>query len=734
MFEVIKLTLITVILFFSSKAFGELLNMKWKNPFSSVLGVGYLANLACFFVITLPVMIFKLSTQYLFVLGLLYLCILILAIYKTIQKKVLFRFDKIDIVILSCSVVLLGFYGFVLDFGLIETYDSIFYSSLTNNASNSHAISVVDPYTGLSNLQNFYKYMSYYYLASFYGVLFQLKHAYLVLVWSFTFMNFILFFNTAFTVCRISKNKVVNNIISVFYLSLILSMFRAPFNALHLTTFVVSIYVFRFTFRLFKKNYDILPYLIITIIACISFTSTSLFTILPFVLVLLITNACIKDRIPYKYLYYLTIPVLVLGFLYVYESLKNPFVLVAAIAILICFSLLFLWKPFDTIVRYGSLFLGIIVFTVFLIPDKLPIQNLISNNFMQSTAISKNESIPENESGDIIEDCLGIHSLKVKNNDSMYDYKKGLGSSINYMIGDGDLKITTIMITFSHSIPKYGGMLFLLIYGFIKRRKSYAFVSYVVYLLLFNNPLVANGVNLLTFGLSQRIVLFFNTYYAILGVKYFFDYFIDYVWTKYKISVSLQSVLRFTFYSLTICLITSICTYGINIMPKSYTNYNFLYKVPNRIVELEDKIYELNLDNGKDYKERYFFTESAFNVKLLDRRGESKVTVMNSKEYMNYFGNRDVITDKTIINDYFESEGLYSLNSVVNKCNLMELNEEQIKPNCVCSIKNIVKNYGVDYIVTKAPKNSVFKESLQDDFLIVWENDDYIILRNKESV
>ena len=43
-------------------------------------------------------------------------------------------------------------------FGYIETYDSYFYSVLTNSAQNTDHMSTIDPYTGQNNLQNYYKY------------------------------------------------------------------------------------------------------------------------------------------------------------------------------------------------------------------------------------------------------------------------------------------------------------------------------------------------------------------------------------------------------------------------------------------------------------------------------------------------------------------------------------------------------------------------------------------------
>lgn len=723
--DIIKLIVITVYLILSSKAIGETLNKKWKNPFKNVLGLGYFANLAIFLVLTLPVTIFKLSTFYLTALGSIYLAVCFVLIFFRIKDRSLFKFAKKDILVISLSLALLILYAFTISFGLIETYDSYFYNSLTNNAANSEAISVVDPYTGLSNLQNFYKYMSYYYFASFFAIISQISHPHLVLIWSFTMMNFILIFDTAFSACRISNYKIVNNILSIFYLTFILSIIRAPFNALYLTTFVVSIYVFRLSFQLFKGKNDSLYYLIICIIASVSFTSTSLFTLLPYIFILFVTNAFIKDSIDYKKLWILAIPVILLGSLYLSESIGNKFVLLFVVAFALLIYFLFTYGWFNKLVSKICKLSTVFVVTLLIFAKPLQVDVFINQYFLKSTAIKESEVV---NSGSNEKICLGNNNIEILNHDSSYDFHEGLGSSINYMVGSGDTLLNKLLIYTTHSLFKYGGMIFLLLFGIFNKRGKYNFVSYVFYLIMFNNPLVSNGLDLITMGLSSRIILFFNTYYALLGMKYFFEFIIDkFKEKKYKLDINKILNLSYKIYGVLVTI--SIVTFSMQLMPDSFADFDFLFKTDRKIVELEEQINNIDFEIS-ERKSRFFFTQSAFNVTMLDRNGENKSIVMNSKEFMNYFFNRNTITDKTMINDYFESEGKYYLSNIINVCNSFDF-EKESPAECNCTIESLLKLYQIDYVVTKKPSDNEFYNLIQNTYDILFENSDYVILQTK---
>ena len=75
-------------------------------------------------------------------------------------------------------------------------------------------------------------------------------------------------------------------------------------------------------------------------------------------------------------------------------------------------------------------------------------------------------------------------------------------------------------------------MLFLFVYGIFKLRKDPIYLGYLVYLLTFFNPFITSGLELITVNLNERINLFFNMFFAVYGLKYFF-FFIEEIMEKH---------------------------------------------------------------------------------------------------------------------------------------------------------------------------------------------------------
>ena len=293
---VLKILLLIIFMFFSSKALGIYICEKISKDKEEKTAIGFLANLALFFICEFPVMFFKLSSKLLNVFGLAYLTIIGIIMFKYIKNKKIIKITKKEIVALIIACVFIFLYMICIHFGYMETYDSYFYSVFTNSAQNAEHISTIDPYTGQSNLQNYYKYMSYYYQASFLANIVGLQEGYLVLIWVMAFMNYFFISMTAITLVRIARNKNLNNILTAFFLTFVLSIFRAPFNALHLVTIVLSIYCFTYMFDLFKEEKTSLHLLLICIIAGISITSTMMFIMLFFICSFYIVVCILKRK------------------------------------------------------------------------------------------------------------------------------------------------------------------------------------------------------------------------------------------------------------------------------------------------------------------------------------------------------------------------------------------------------------------------------------------------------
>ena len=249
----IKLITIILFLYFSSKAFGLFLKDKLKIKNSSFLGYGYLSNLVLFFILELPAMIFKLSASFFMIMG--YIYIIICMFFIIYNFKALFKFSKKELIAISLSTVFMTVYALFIDFGYIDLHDSYYYSLITNSLNSVKNISVMDPKSGYDNIGNYYKYLSFYYQAGFFGRIFKITLPSLVLIWCMSFMNLFFFSISALTVARISKKKYINNIISVFILTFFLSIVKVPFNFLHLTTMIIPLYLIPLSYKsLYKDN------------------------------------------------------------------------------------------------------------------------------------------------------------------------------------------------------------------------------------------------------------------------------------------------------------------------------------------------------------------------------------------------------------------------------------------------------------------------------------------------
>lgn len=719
---VIKLILITLILYFSSKSLGIILFDYFKREEKESLGVGYLANLALFFLLQFPVMLLKLSSTVMMEMGVIYLIVIAYSGYRAWKLKKLFQFSKKEIAALILTALFVVLYGFTIDFGYLETYDTYFYSVLTNGASSTKQISVFDPYTGLSNLQNYYKYISYYYQASFFSNLFDISHPYLVLIWPLAIMNYMMLFTTAFTVCRISKHKYVNHLISLFVITVLFTMYRAPFNAVHLVTLIFPVYAFQYTLEAIQGKKGSLSFIVITVLAAIAATSTTLFVMLPLIYCVFIAHTFYRQDANYKTLFLIAIPVIILGFLYLYESTDTIYALIMCGSILLLLWLLIRTKWFHTFLYYFGKVLFVTVPLLMLLIPSLPIEQFLKTGFMKSDAISAEETLSSSD----IPSCIGENTLTIKQDQlNQFDSKKH-STSMEYIHAKRTSTMSSILIIVTHSIEKYGGLLFLLIFGLCCLRKDPIFLTFFVYVVTFYNPLVARGVEIITFGMGYRITLFFQLFFAIYGIKYFFEWAIALA-EKKQWRLFTDRVFKVGLLTYVILFMASTFFYIKMFKKTNWQEYNILYKVPTSLIG-QDEILNQELKKGQQ-KPRVFYTSSVFNISLLDRNPNNKIITMNSKENMHYYGDDTKVTDKVLLNAYFENEGKLDLKQYETACKISKL---EIETDCICQLDTMLQKYQIQYVITKNSHNKTYRQELEKRFEIISAKQGVMILKYKK--
>lgn len=716
-------------MFFSSKAIGQFIYDKLKWTKQESIGVGYFANLGLFFLLQFPVMIFKLSSVWLMCFGGVYLCFIIAALIWSIYQKKLFVFTKKELIALAATLGLMILYFCFLNFGTIETYDSYFYSVLTSSAKNANQVSVIDPYTGLANLQNYYKYISYYYQATFFSGLFQINYAYLVLIWPFTFMNYFLLMYTAVTICRFTKNKYANHFLSIFFVTCVLSIFRAPFNALHMLTFVVPIYCFYYIFHYFKtstaegKKYLLL--FSICTLAGISFSSTTLFVMLPFIYVIYITNCICKKEKHFLNIFYIALPIIFLGFLYLYESLDTLWVLVVGIFFLFSCYLLLRTKWFNKFLFQLGKGLIVIVPILLCLMPLFHVDQFLKTRFMKGDAISAGDEIGNAK----VPSCLGENTIELKENNLWEFDSQKHSTAMEYIHGKTTSKASTILIMLTHSIFKYGGMLALFLYGIFYLRKDPRFIAFIIYLVTFANPLVKSGVNTVTFGLGYRISLFFTMYFALLGIAFAIKFIQEKLKGKPQ-EKQFETLLHYGWICYLVLSVLSIGAYIHMLKPVDFKNYNLLYKVPKQMDVAEQKINHYFDQNKRRIRPKVLYTSSVFNLSMIDQEPNNKIKVMNSKEQMLYFSDPSKITDKVLMNIYFENEGKLDLTPIVDHCKyLKDRKKLEHKTDCNCNIDTLLKAYSVDFVITKVPTDPAFLKSLEAKYPVIYRSQDILMLQ-----
>lgn len=674
----IKLILLAILLVFANKATGLYLSKKLKIR-DAYYPIGFFANLALFFVLMLPVMLLKLSYHYMMISGGVLLLINLYCLIK--ERKELFEFSKTEVVSLLFAFFFSLLFFIIYDFGAAETYDSYFYNIFSNIGSRADRISVIDPYTGMDSLQHFYKYISYYYLPSFYSNLLGIKPASLILNTVFVFLNFYFASTTAFNAVK-TKDKYYRLIAASFLLTLVPSMFRAPQNALFILALFVPIYLFRQ-----RKNFK---YLFIIFLACTSVTSTSLFLLLSYIYILFILYA-LNDIKKFKRLFVLVIPSLVLLTLYVYESTSQYLVLLIVFVLLLVIYLLLNTKTFNKMLVVAGRLMLLLVPIILVVLPHTNAYRVLKTYVLSDPA----ESIV---TYDVETYCSA--ALEKDENTGLSD---NLSSSIDYIYKGSSSRLNTFLIRATHTVPKYL-LIFLGLYlSFKKQLPRRKLQFFLIYAITFANPLVQKGLSIITSGLEARLSNFYLIFFAFLALYYFIK--------AYDKNERLNKIIKPLSVVYLFLVLLNILSFTSLLKPLDKSD-NYLYKVPNYIVDASHVV--------NDYlpkeRVRVFYASPVFNISLIDEEPNNKVKVFESREYMNY-----VLNDKAI-----------SYPVLVDKI----LNEESDKYSSYydessgCKLSNLLDTLSIDYLVLQI-KNEELRKYMYNKYESLYEDEYYSLIKVK---
>ena len=744
-----------IFLFFSSKSLGSFTRtfLKIKTEDKNDIVVGFFVNSALYFICIFFVMFLKLSSDYLLFFGFIYFFICIFSIIFSFKRKELFSFEKNDLISLLLTIVLVVLYGYFIDFSRIETYDSYFYSVLSNGAANTKQISFIDPYSGVLEMQNYYKYLSFYLLPSFFSIITGVK-AYLFLIWSMAFMNLFVFVRTALGPVRISKSKMINNFLSLFYLTFILSLFRAPFNALFLTLYIVPIYLFDFFLKYENVDKKYYYLFIVVFFAMIGYSSSALFLMICTLYLLFIYLSFKKDHENLKRLF---IPISIftfLIFLFLFESLKlSAFLLLLFLLII---YILLKNKPLRGTLMVAGKFAFVVVPISFMIVasnDKL-VKDFSKTLLNKGSSSTFETDIYEDIDFDVEDKNILDFSKTLLNKGSSSTFETDIYEDIDFDVEDKNIldfsdnwhsssmayiyngsidnAYSRVIVGITHSIFKYGGLLFLLlsiIYSFVIKKFNTRYVVFISFLITFFNPLSLKFFKLLTFGLEDRIIYFFMTPFALIGIKKFFESLQKGVLNKFKLDI--QNLYKYGNIILGILIVISVYLFLSSFKEVDWYKHDFLYKIPIEMKEAEKKLNDY-IKKEKVGKEMILYTASTFNISMIDEKPNEKVKFINSKEYMSHFSTGE-INNKIILSSFFDNYDNY-MNIYLDK----SIENKTCKPNdydktdCLYKVStdnviSILKKYNIKFVVYKTNDN-LKKFIIENDIDIIYEGSEITII------
>ena len=705
---IFKLIIILLFLLASSKSLGLIISKKSKLSYEISLSLGYLLNIAIFFICSFIPMYFRLSTDYLIFFGTIYSIICFLSIFYSIKLKELFKFTKKELLSLTIGLIFTILFFLFIDFGNAEMYDSYFYSIYTNSASRADRLSIINPYNGISDLQNFYKYMSFYLQSSYFADILNIRPAYLVLIWPFTYMTYYFLSITALGIARISKKNYINNIISIFVLTFFGSIFRAPFNSLYLVNILIPIYLFYFAFRAFREKEFVCVYYIV-FVAAAACTSAILYTSAAFILTLFVSSYLKKNYDKLDIIFKLAIPTYCLGMLYILESKKTIGYISIAILLLIFIWYIIRFKLIKRFAKDVAIFLMVVIPVAFIVTPKDKTISNFSNAFMKQGVVSDKQAT---KAANL---CIN-DKIKIENLDYKIDYDM-FGTSMKYIYQNPHTLLNTGMIAITHSVLMYGGMLFFAIYGLFMKRKEHVYKIFLIYILFFFNPFVTEGLAIITLDLNSRIYLFFNTFFAIYGIMWFFE------WIEEFNIKMINKSLKYLYIPYAVLLAISVYSYVDLLKIPNFKKNDLLYKVPKNLVDANYEVNSLVATRiHENEKPIVLYTIDTLSLSMIDENPNNKYKLIDSKEYKTFYSDTTSISNKMLMNLYFQSAGEYDFNYLEKLITEGKYNKKY------CDINSLLKENNVSYIVIgKKYKNSYDK--ISGEYEIIYDKNDVLIYK-----
>ena len=241
-----------------------------------------------------------------------------------------------------------------------------------------------------------------------------------------------------------------------------------------------------------------------------------------------------------------------------------------------------------------------------------------------------------------------------------------------------------------------------------------------MYFVLFNNPLVTEGLSIVTLDLTLRIYIFFNTFYAIYGAVWFFEWV-----SNFKIK-PINTCIKYLYIPYAILLCVSVYSYVLLFKTPDYDNIDMLYKIPKSLVEINDEVNEIVATKITDEKPIVYFSLDTFGLSMIDKNPNDLYKLVDRRTFANYYKDSNTLNNKMLIHLYFESSGKYDFDSIKPYIKDGEYDENW------CGIRKMLKEYKVDYIVLGKKHKDAY-ENIKNDYEMVYDKNDVLVFKRREK-
>lgn len=383
---------------------------------------------------------------------------------------------------------------------------------------------------------------------------------------------------------------------------------------------------------------------------------------------------------------------------------------IVAVLILVFIWYVIRFKLIKRFARDVALFMLVLIPITFVVTPHDKALSKFSDAFVQQGVVDDKKATTTDNV------CILDNKVVTENIDYKVD-NNVFGTSMNYIYKEPHTLLNTSMILITHSIFMYGGLLFFLIYGFFVKRKEHVYKMFIIYILFFFNPFVSKGLSILTMDLNSRIYLFFNTFYAIYGIVWFFE------WLEELNITFINKCIKYLYIPYAILLAISVYSYVSLLKAPDFNVYDPLYKVPKNIVESSEEISELVAkQDSEGRKPVVLYTIDSLALTMIDKNPNNKYKLIDSKDYKTYYFDTDVITNKMLINLYFQTNGEYDFDYVEE--HILDGNYEKK----YCGINTLLKEYNVSYIVTSSKYRESY-DKIKNEYDIVYDKNDILVFQ-----